>query len=125
MPHLSPSWRGNVRRTRGRKMTTKQLKKSQSLIEESIISGDSIIAFWSYNDSLEHEKMFSAQATVTETGKDFLHAKLFSPIKEQHHIVLYPIGWVVFIPKTNNNSWNINNRFECPSPIGGGTKGGG
>lgn len=93
-------------------MTAKQLKKSQSLIEESIISGDSIIAFWSYHDSLEHEKMFSAQATVTELGKDFLHAKLLSPIEEHHHIALYPIGGIVYIPKTNNNSWNVNNRFE-------------
>jgi len=93
-------------------MTAKQTKREQQTFENKISKGDTVTAFWSYKDALENEHTFSAKATVTEIEKTYLMAELMEDMKENHHIIIYAKGWTIYIPKTNNTDWNINNRFE-------------
>ena len=93
-------------------MTAKQLKREQQLSENKISKGDTIIGFWSYKDAFETEHSFSAEATVTEIGNNYILAQINEAIEENHHIIIYPKAWRVYLPKTNNTDWNINNRFN-------------
>lgn len=93
-------------------MTTKAYKKQQYVFESTIKPSDFVLAHWSYKDYLENEKNYSAQAQVTMVEKDHVLARLMTPIEEQHHITIYPPGWLICLPKTNNPTWNLYNRFE-------------
>lgn len=91
---------------------SKQLKKVQALIEPAIKQGDRIMAYWTYSDYLENQKHFSAVTHVTEIMRDSILVSTEEEIKDVHGIILYPKNWKIYIPKTNNPTWGINNRFE-------------
>lgn len=91
--------------------TAKQLKKNQAAQEKRITLGDVIIAYWTYSDYMEDHKYFSGKVTVTDNAKDHIKATLNEELRDQHGILLYPEGFVIWIPKTNNPEWSINSRF--------------
>lgn len=95
----------------GEEKSAKQLKKIQAIQEQSLKIGETVMAYWTYSDYLENQKYFSAQVTITEIARDHIKASLNDDMKDEHGIILYHEGFVIWIPKTNNPEWSNNSRF--------------
>lgn len=92
-------------------LTTKQLKRIQEKHERVLRLGAPVIVYWSYFEG-EKEHTYSALASITETGKDFIRASLDRDFFNDDHHLLYSAEYTLWIPKTNNPAWNAHNRFE-------------
>lgn len=93
-------------------MTAKQLKKIQAKEEKKLKGGDSISAYWSYHDHNDVLRTFTARAEVSSDTKDSISASLTEQITDNNGRIIYPEGWIVFIPKTNSPVWGLHDRFE-------------